>query len=146
MAFDAIVRGARGILYWGTSSVEKDSPFWRKLLGLVRELSSLEPVLSARDAKRRLRVEVGGTWGSVDNGDVVRVLAKDVDGEPWLLVVNEREEPLEYTIHGLRRLNGVELADPAADRRATVTGGRLRLSIKPFGVQILGPVSSTIRE
>ncbi|HIJ66050.1 MAG TPA: hypothetical protein HPP77_08870 [Candidatus Hydrogenedentes bacterium] len=146
MAFDAVVRGARGILYWGTSSVGKDSPFWDELLHLVRELSSLETVLTARDAKLRLRVEIEGTWGSVDSSDVLRVLAKHVDRELWLVVVNEREEPLGYTIHGLRRFNGTEFADPAADRRATVTHGRLRLSIRPFGVQILGPAGSTLRQ
>lgn len=145
MAFDAIVRGARGVLYWGTTSVKKDSPFWNELLGLVREISSLQPVLSAHDARLRLRVVLDGSWGSLDDGEVLPVLAKDVDGELWLLVVNEREEPLAYTIEGLKRFEGLELADPAADRRATVTNGRLSLSIEPFGVEILAPVDAKLR-
>ena len=52
MAYDAIVHGARGILYWGTAYTKRDGTLWGDLLKLVRELADLQRVLSAPDARR----------------------------------------------------------------------------------------------
>ncbi len=138
MAYDAIVRGARGVLYWGTHSIEKDSQLWGDLMLLARELADLQPVLSAPDAKFVPEVELAETWDSVDRG--VRVLGKDVDGALWWLVVNEFQGPLQYTLHGLSALEGMTYSDAAADRRAVVADGQLRLAIRGYGVQVLKPM------
>ncbi len=135
MAYDAIVRGARGILYWGTYRIEKDSMLWDSLLRLARELADLQPVLSAPDAVLDLSVNIAETWGSLDKG--VEVLAKDVNGQIWLLVVNEWHEPLQYTISGLDALEGTAYTDPDAERSAVVMDGKLDLSIRGLGVQVL---------
>ena len=135
MAYDAIVRGARGILYWGTYRIEKDSELWTHLLRLIRELADLQPVLSAPDAGLDIDVTLFETWGSVDKG--VEVLAKDVNGEIWFFVVNEWHEPLRYTLSGLDRLEGTVYADSGAERMAAVKDGKLELSIRGFGVQVL---------
>jgi hypothetical protein len=138
MAYDAIVRGARGILYWGTHYIEKDSDLWNDLLKLVRELADLHPVLSAPDAAMDIRVTIAETWGSVDRG--VRVLAKDVDGRVWLLVVNEWPEPLRYTLEGLGKLDGTVMRDAVATREAVVTNDSFSLPISGHGIQVLAPV------
>lgn len=135
MAYDAIVRGARGILYWGTYRIEKDSELWNSLLRLARELADLQPMLSAREANLDLEVTLAETWGSVDKG--VEVLAKNVDGRTWFLVVNEWHEPLQYTLSGLDALEGTAYTDPDAERNAVVTDGKLDLSIRGLGVQVL---------
>ena len=149
MAYDAIVRGARGVLYWGTHCVEKDSALWTDLLEVVRELADLEPVLAAPDAGIDPEVTLEEAKGSLDRG--VRVLGKDVDGAIWWLVVNEFQDPLTYTLSGrprtdalggLAALEGTVYTDPEADRRATVTDGRLRLAIRGYGVQVLRPVDA----
>jgi len=137
MAYDAIVRGARGILYWGTAYIEKDSELWADLLELVRELADLQPVLSAPDAAIGAAVTLAQTWGSVDRG--VEVLPKNVDGKVHLVVVNEFTDPLHYTVNGLDDLEGTVYADPNDDREATVTGGKLTLGIAGHGVQVLAP-------
>ena len=137
MAYDALVHGARGIIYWGTSRIEKDSELWENLLRIVSELSDLQPVLSARDADIALSVELGPTWGTVDRG--VRVLPKQVDEKTWLIVVNEWGDPLNYTLSGLTELNGTVFVDDADAREATVRNGSLTLSIAGHGVQVLAP-------
>lgn len=137
MAFDTIVHGARGILYWGTAYIEKDSALWNDLLRLVRELADLQPVLSALDAPLKVDVEVGPGWGSADRG--VRVLAKDVNGKTWFLVVNEFTDPLPYTLKGLSSLDGMRYEDPMDQRSVQVTNGQLSLTIGAHGVQVLAP-------
>jgi len=137
MAYDAIVRGARGILYWGTYRIEKDSALWQDLMKLARELADLAPVLAAPDAPLELKVELAPTWGSVDRG--VRVLPKRVDDKTWFLVVNEFTDPLHYTIHDLASLEGTTYTDPGDAREAVVADGKLALSISGHGVQVLAP-------
>lgn len=137
MAYDAVVRGARGILYWGTYSVEKTSEFWANLMKLVRELADLQPVLSAPDAAVEPRISYAETWGSVDRG--VQVLPKEADGKTWLVVVNEWPEPREYTLSGLQRLEGVRYVVRGGDGEGTVHDGRLTFRIPGWGVQVLEP-------
>lgn len=137
MAYDSIVRGARGILYWGTAYIEKDSALWADLLKLVRELADLQPVLSAPDADLKIDLTFAQTWGSVDH--TVQVLPKKVDGKVWLLVVNECNDPLTYTIQGLSGLDGTVYSDPADERQTRVENGRMTLAIQGHGVQVLKP-------
>jgi len=137
MAYDAIVHGARGILYWGTAYTKRDGTLWADLLKLVRELADLQPVLSAPDGRMRLRVERAPTWGSGDR--TVRVLPKAAGREVWLIVVNESLEPMTYTVSGLSGLDGTRYHDPQDDREAVVKNGSLSLDISPQSVQVLRP-------
>lgn len=137
MAYDAIVRGARGLLYWGTAYIEKDAVLWQDLLRLVAELDGFQTVLAAPDMKLDLTLAYEETWGSLDRGVVV--LPKDVEGRPWLIAVNEWEDPLVYTIGGLDRFEDITFEDTATEARASVNQGKLRLTIRGNGVQVLAP-------
>ena len=46
MAYHAIVRGARGLLFWGVNHTPKPSPFWNGLRQLAYELSQMHDVLA----------------------------------------------------------------------------------------------------
>jgi hypothetical protein len=137
MAYDAIVRGARGILYWGTAYIEKDSQLWNDLLALIAELRGLQPVLSAPDAELPLSVTFAETMGSVDRG--VQVLPKSVQDKTWLLVVNEWTDTLVYTIHGLESLEGKKFVEAQSGAKAAVKDGTLCLNIPAQAVQVLQP-------
>jgi hypothetical protein len=137
MAFDAIVRGARGVLYWGTEYIEKNSTLCQDLTKLVRELADLQPVLSAPDSEIVPGIETAETPGSVDR--CIRVLGKKVDGAVWWLIVNEFQDPLDFTLCGLDVLEGTTYSEEAAGRRATVINGRLPLRIRGHGVQVWRP-------
>ena len=99
MCFDTIVHGARGILFWGTAFIEKDSQLWSDVMTTIRELADLQPVLSAPDATLTPAVTYDQTWGSLEKG--VFVLPKDVDGKLHLIVVNEELIPLRLHIGNL---------------------------------------------
>lgn len=135
MAYDAIVRGARGILYWGTSQIEKDSTLWNDLLDLAKELSQLQPVLSAPDSTLPLHISIEPAWGSVDRSVVI--LPKEVDGKLWLLIVNEWREPLWYTVSGFQTDAHKTFVDLQTGKEHQTEDGTLRLSIRGNGVQIL---------
>jgi hypothetical protein len=138
MAYDAIVHGARGILYWGTAYIEKDSPLWSNLLKLVRELADLQPVLSARDAAAQPDLRLEPFEGSGQYG--IRVLAKQLDdASVWYLIVNECSGPRRYSLSNVAAANGTVYHDPVDNRTAAVTEGKLSLSIAGHGVQILRP-------
>ncbi len=138
MAYDSIVRGARGIFYWGTAYIEKDSQLWTDLLKLIRELADLQPVLSAPDVPVQPEVELAPSWGSGQYG--VRVLAKQLDDTSvCYLVVNECHDPLRYTLAKVTAPNGTVYRDPADDRSFEVRDGKLTLSITGRGIQILRP-------
>ncbi len=140
MAYDAIVRGARGILFWGTHAIEKDSELWQDLLKLVRELADLQPVLSAPDAILDPRVSVGETWGSVDKG--VEVLPKRHGQDIWLLAVNEWHEPLEVVVENVHEMDGVQYVDKSSGTEVWANNGRLDLKMPGNGVYVLAPATA----
>ena len=49
MAFDAIVHGASGILYWGANYINDDSLYWRHIGRVNRQVRALSQVLSQRE-------------------------------------------------------------------------------------------------
>jgi len=135
MAYDAIVNGARGILYWGTAYMGDAPVFWKELRSVVAELNELQPVLSAPDAQLTIGIDLAETWGSLDRG--VRALPKQVDSKVCFLVVNEWLDPLRYTLTGLESLNGKTYRDTASGLEATVEQGTLTLPIRAYGVHVL---------
>lgn len=140
MAFNAIVHGARGILYWGTSAVEKDSEFWASLLDVFSELRDLREVLAAPDAQLQVTTSFRATFGSVDRD--IAVLPKAHGNIPWLLIVNEWTDPLVYTLHGLDAINGIEYRERYSGEQVRVEDGQVSLHIAPEAVHILAPVST----
>ncbi|HOJ33117.1 MAG TPA: hypothetical protein PKY35_12345 [Candidatus Hydrogenedentes bacterium] len=135
MAYDAIVRGARGILYWGTSQIEKNSALWNDLLDLAKELAQLQPVLSAPNSTLPLNISIDPTWGSVDRSVVI--LPKEVDGRVWLLVVNEWREPLWFTVSGFQTHDKKAFVDVQTGKEYQIEDGKIRLSLRGNGVKIL---------
>lgn len=134
MAYDAIVHGARGILYWGTQYVEKDSQFWLELLDIARELKSLESVLTAPDSATKPAIGIGPTNRSLDR--TVSTLSKSLPEGDWHIVVNEFESPLAVTVGGLSgsyRIHGE--TEPLV-----VEHGNATLHMPAYSASILEPV------
>ncbi len=83
MAYDAIVHGAKGILYWGSEFVPQGSPFRVSLLALTRELAALQPFLTGVDVPNVQATchDANDRFEGQRRG--IRCLAKRAGGE-WL--------------------------------------------------------------
>lgn len=138
MAFDAIVHGARGILYWGTAYIEKDSQCWRDLLTVVKELHDLQPVLTGQDAPQEsVQVIIHETYGSHDNEVVVS--PKLVNGKWRLIVVNECGSPLTYTtVCAVPEIAGA-FRDRYSGAAIEIGNGSYTHLIPGYGVQVFEP-------
>jgi hypothetical protein len=102
MLYDAIVRGARGVLYWGVNYAQEPPKFWDELKQVVHEAAALGDVWAARDAELQPKVTFGPTMGSVDRPP--RALAKQLGDQYYLLVVNEHSSGLAVRLEGLGSL------------------------------------------
>jgi hypothetical protein len=124
MLYDAIVHGARGVLYWGSNYAQEPPEFWQDLRGVVREAADLQPVWAARDAEEQPTVSYLPTMTSVDRPPLA--LAKQLDGTVYVLVVNEHYDGLGVRLGGLEHCDGAQ---------ATLTGGTGDSSLSEDNVQ-----------
>ena len=131
MAYDAIIHGAKGILYWGVSYTPQPSQFWSDLKSVTKELGGLHDVLAAPPVDLKIGLRYHELGHSVDAG--VAVLAKQFDGELYLFTVNDDKNPVKVTFTLPHQYNGT--ADVIAENRAVpVESGSFTDSYKPFEV------------
>jgi hypothetical protein len=131
MAYDAIVRGANGLLWWGTHYTRKPSPFFSELKMLVSELSRLQEVLAAPAYPGEDQARL------TSDTPAVQYLHKLQQGRNTLLIVNESAAEVTATFKAptvfaprLRRLfEGSEVT-----LRPDQT---FSLSLQPYGVAVL---------
>lgn len=127
MVYDAIVNGARGILYWGTAYIEKDSQLWGDLKRMAGELRGLEPLLAARDVNWPVRVTLDATPNSVER-DVLCVV-RCLDDRCLLVAVNETGGSVAFTIQGLDAIEGRTFQVTDSWEKLTVKNGSIRFGL-----------------
>ncbi len=126
MAYDSILHGATGIIYWGASYEDRESDIWNSLRRMASELRDLTPVLVSPDV-----VEIGVE--SVDGA--VIAMGRRVDGKLWVLAVNEVEAEVEAK---LRLPSGVESVERWREEgdQPLASDGVLVDSFVPYGVHV----------
>ena len=145
MAYDAILRGANAILYWGTAYMkpaEGDGagakvrpPLWYDLLRVARELRALEPALVAAPLKTP-NLRQAETYGSIDGRGIICTVRR-VGDDFVLLVVNESENGLAFSLQQLpAKLNGRTLYRLYSHEEHPIEGGRLTDGIKACDVHV----------
>lgn len=136
MAYDAIVHGAKAVLYWGTGYIEKDSALWLDLLKVGRELRALEPgIVGQRPATEPSSVG-DETYASVDNLGPKLMLRRA--GNDWVLIAVNRTYPgLGFNVGGLPAdLEGKTLHRLYADESVTVENGGFRDGMRGYDVHV----------
>ena len=132
MAYDAIVNGANGILYWGTAYTPRNNPFWSSLSRTTRELAQLENVLSAPDVPRK-PVPIYHEMGhSLDRGVVFKL--KSAPEGIFLLSVNEDPNPVKITWTKLKKFHQAIVV--GENRTLPIQGCHLTDTFLPFGVHV----------
>ncbi len=134
MAYDSIVHGARGVLYWGSTTID-DPRFRTSLYALTSELSALQPFLVGQ----RLRgVNANVIHDLFDKKGIgVRSLLLQHKRDYLLILVNEDDHHrLGVDIHGLDALNGRALSLLYGSEKAKVTSGNFVTRMQPFEVKV----------
>ncbi len=132
MAYQSIVHGANGLLYWGLYSTPPDAPLWEHLASLTRELRRLHDVLSARSVVPPFRCEYHDTGHSLDRG--IEWTAKPVPSGLVLIAVNADSNPVDATIAGLANFRSCTALFES--RSLPLQQGTIRDSFEPFGVHV----------
>ncbi len=128
MAWQSIVHGANGLLWWGLHSLPIEARTWSDLLSVAQEISTLDELLAGPAAHPPLRYEYRDTGHSLDRG--IEWLAKS----NVLIAVNADPNPVEVAIHGLPVFRGAEVLFES--RSLPPAAGALRDRFEPFGVHI----------
>jgi hypothetical protein len=135
MAFQSLIKGANGLVYWGTYYTPQPSGFWSDLKRVVREVADLNGPLSERDAALNLEVTYREIGHSVDDG--IQVLCKEFDDKLYVFTCNADKNPVEATLRGFgaewkkcRVLNETRKSEPS------LTDGSLGDRWKRFDVHV----------
>jgi len=132
MAWQAVVHGVNGLLYWGLSYTPAEAPVWSDLQALAAEFRQLGEELAAPPIALGLRLEYHDLGYSLDRG--IEWTARPGREGPLLIAVNADRHPVEVTFRlpppysSVRRLFD---ADPLAPVR-----GGFRDRFARFGVRI----------
>jgi hypothetical protein len=96
MAFQSLIKGANGIIYWGSHTMPQPSDAWTGITRVTREIADLAPVLSTRSAGFEPSVEYHEIGHSVDDG--VQWLVKEHDGALYVFTCNAYRYPCRATL------------------------------------------------
>ena len=144
MAYDCIARGARGILYWGSSYLKSTGceAFRESLYALTSELAALQPFLIAPE-ERYAQVKVTeGRRSNDQEGTMspelgVRITARRT-GRDWLIILVNEDDKIHMGVEvsGLNDLNGMDFVLLYGDETVTVNRGELVTRMMPYEVKV----------
>ena len=132
MAYNAIVHGANGIIYWGTNYTPQPSPFMDDLNSVTKELAEMQEVLAAPTVDLKIKKEYHELMYSVDTG--VEIMVKKAGGKTYLLTVNSDKNPVKVTLDGL--INYKVASILKENRTIKIENSKLTDTYEPFGVHI----------
>ncbi|VAX24589.1 hypothetical protein MNBD_IGNAVI01-3105 [hydrothermal vent metagenome] len=132
MAFNAVVHGVNGIIYWGTNYTPQPSQFIDDLYKVTKELASMQSVLSSQKVNQKIELTYHEMGHSIDKG--VEFIVKKNDNKFYLITTNSDKNPVKATFSGLANFTKVKVL--SEDREFTLQNGKLTDSYKPFDVHI----------
>jgi len=133
MAYQSIIHGANGILFWGLPFVPSGAPLWADLRSVAREIRDLLPALAQPAAQLTLGIEYRDTGHSLDRG--IEWSARPIEGGLLLLCVNADRNPVEATITIPARFRRCQIAAGGAD--VPVSRGAIAQAFAPFEARAL---------
>jgi hypothetical protein len=122
MAWQAMLRGATGLLWWGSSHEERPAPFMPDLMAVVREINGLQefmhtgsiPDVVAEVDHRRAPPVLGASC-----------IVKRVESKTLLVLINEDPTGADVMVRGLDWIQTDELEPitPVSSELTPVAGG-----------------------
>ena len=96
MAWDAILHGANGLIWWGTAFTPPGAPFHKDLARVVNNLASLGYVLSLPAKSCPIRFKYMDMGHSISKGIVTMV--KQEGKNIWIFTANTERYPVKAEI------------------------------------------------
>jgi len=133
MAYDAIVNGASGILYWGSHYL-KNELFLESILSLTSELDRLQPFLVESD--QLVKIDLIETEHQVDDKGV-QVIAKR-HGDDWIIILVNEDNRSHFGVEvsGIESLNGTNMKLLYSTEEYTIKHGELITRLMPLQVKV----------
>jgi hypothetical protein len=132
MAYNAIIHGANGIVYWGTYFTPPEAPFWDDLKSTTRELGEMQEVLSAPSLDQEIGIKYHELGYSVDAG--VEILVKAFQGDVYLITANADRYPAKASLDGLNDFKQARVL--TEDREIDILDGEITDRYEAFEVHI----------
>ena len=133
MTYDAIVHGARGILYWNAQFLQSED-CRQSLYALTSELNALQPFLIAPEQKQIKASVIKDRPSEMDH---VVCMARQFGREWMIVLVNDDDTShLGVTVNGLTHLDGIKLYELYGDEEATIKKEEFTTRMKPFEVKV----------
>lgn len=134
MAWQSVVHGVNGIVWWGLSYTPYTAPLWGDLKTVVQELSQVRATLSTPRARLPITLNYHDTGHSLDRGIEWIAKRSPSSGDTLLMAVNADGNPVEVTFDGLK---GFRACYPMFEQRPVAwTRGQLRERFEPFGTRV----------
>lgn len=132
MAYDVIVNGALGILYWDMRYLTSEE-YRLSIYSLANEFSALQPFLTT-DAKS---ISVTACQ-QMNNSEGLVVGSARQFGRDWMVaLVNETDTTqMGVMVEGLHHLNGHKLVELYGEDDVVVRNGKFVTRMRPFEVKI----------
>lgn len=134
MAFQSLIKGANGIIYWGSHYTPRDSQCWTDVKRVVREVADLADALSERTPNVSLDITYHEMGHSVDDG--VQWMAKRHADKLYLFTCNADKNPCKATLSGDAFKKFTRCSVLHEDREMALQDGAITDVWKPFDVHI----------
>ena len=142
MAYDTLVHGARGILYWGSNMID-DPEFRTSIYALTSELAQLNDFLIAPPDQNVHAIVVDDVFDKPGLG--VRTRGLRHGDEYLLIVVNEDDHTrLGVDIRGLEAVAGRTLYQVYGAESARVEPGGFVTRLQPHQVKVFATNKSLV--
>ncbi|MCC6797217.1 MAG: hypothetical protein IT366_19020 [Candidatus Hydrogenedentes bacterium] len=132
MAWQSIVHGANGIVYWGSFYTPQPSDCWTGITRTTREISDLREVLAQRNATPKIEFVYHELGRSVDKG--VEWIAKEHEGKLYLFTCNSDKSPCRVTLKGLDGWKAAKVI--SEDRTIALAESSMTEDWAPFSVHL----------
>ncbi|HEU0123289.1 MAG TPA: hypothetical protein VFQ91_22360 [Bryobacteraceae bacterium] len=132
MAYQSIVHGANGILYWGLHLGPANNPAWQTARAVASELKQIPGEIAARPLPAKLALEYFDTGHSLDRG--IAYTVRPSKDSVLVIAVNEDKNPVDVAISGLSEYKSCQVE--FGTQTATLRNGVLRHLFEPFGARV----------
>lgn len=132
MAWQSVVHGANGLIWWGLAFAPPESSLWTGLQRVAQELASVRGFLAAGKVELPIRIEYHDTGHTLDKG--IEWLAKRERGETLLAAVNADPNPVEASLSGLDEF--AEIRSVIGPASSGTSRGPLRAQFAPFDTRV----------